>query len=242
MVRLLPIQNGQIMSLQQVDERVILTGKTEDLYPVCVVAGLPRGVHRPQPGLVVDMTVMPDHPVHVRWAISSQKSKLQSLDTATRSSQAIQIPLIQRSIRDHDMAELHIQTGNPEWNDAFQLANIQSQRLILSQNEILPFPTAVDHRQPDTGFSSRGDGVDYTPELQGLSAWESYYAVHNLYLPGKPGDAAGLYSNFIQMQQGYGNIDFRPGLSGNVSHILAPPILATTLMEIYQSTLDLKPG
>lgn len=235
MVRLLPIQNGQIMSIQQMDERTILTGRTEDLYPVCVVAGIPIDVHRPQPGLVVDIVAIPDHPVHIRWAISSTKSKAMSLESAIRFSQGIQVPSIQRSIRENEIGGLQIHTGNPDWNEAFHLARVQSHRLFFSQNDILPFPTAVNHRQPDTGNSLRGDGSDYLPDLQGLSVWECYYAIHNLYLPEHPRLAAGLFSNFIQLQQGYGNVDYQPGLGGYKSHILAPPILANLLLEIHQS-------
>ncbi len=240
MVRLLPIQNGQIMGVQQVNDRTILTGKTEDLFPVCVVAGIPIDVHRPQPGLVVDVVAIPDHPVHIRWAISSKNSKAQSLETAIQYSQSIQVSSIHRSIRDNEIGGMQIETGNPEWNEAFHLASVQSRRLILSKNDVLPFPTAVNYRQPDTGYSARGDGSDYLPDLQGLSTWECYYAIHNLYLPEHPRLAAGLFSNFIQLQQGYGNVDFQPGLGGYRSRILAPPILASLLHEIYQSDQQIK--
>ncbi len=235
LMRLLPLPPGEQTTVQEENGRLILTGKTENLYPVCVVAGMPKQVNRPQPGLVVETSIQPDSTIQIRWAVSAKNSRKHSLDAAMMACDSTRTPAIIRQVKAYENENIHIETGNSEWNELFQLAAIQSQRLFHSPTEVMPFAHPVESRLPDSGYSIRGNGSDYDPEQQGLTAFEVYYAIRNFLLPAKPNLALGVFSNFIQKQQGFGNIDARYGLGGYEAKILAPPIMAASLAEIAGS-------
>jgi hypothetical protein len=232
LMRLVPIPPGEQTTVQEENGRLILAGKTENLHPVCVVAGMPKQVNRPQPGLAVETSIQPDSLIHIRWAVSAKDSRKLSLEAASAACESLRLPGFVRQIKSFENDNIYIETGDAEWNEAFHLATIHSQRLVHSPTDVLPFAHPVDSRNPDNGYSMRGDGSDFDPELQGLSAFEVYHAIRNFYLPAKPNLALGIFANFIQKQQGFGNIDARYGLGGYQSRVLAPPIMAASLMEI----------
>ncbi len=234
LMRLVPIQPGQQMSVQEQDGKNILVGKTEELYPVCIVAGMPKVINRPQPGLIIENIVATNQPVNVRWAVSAGASKRQSIEEARQTVEAVQAPTFMRQIREFDNHGLHIHTGNDNWNELFHLTRVHSQRLVHSPTDVMPFAHPIDARQPDDGYSMRGDGSDFDPEQQGITALEVYHGIRNYYLPERPDLALGIFSNFIQKQQGFGNIDVRYGLGGYQAHLLATPIMAATLAEIQK--------
>lgn len=232
LMRLLPIPTGEQAMIQEENGRLILAGKTENLYPVCMVAGMPKQVNRPQPGLVVETNIQPDSIVHVRWAVSAKDNRKLSLEAASEACDTLRPPTFIRQIKSFEYDNIHIETGNTGWNEAFRLAAVHSQRLIHSPTEVLPFAHPVFLRNPDNGYSIRGNGSDYDPELQGVNAFDVYHAIRNFYLPAKPNLALGIFANFIQKQQGFGNIDARYGLGGYESRVLAPPLMAASLVEV----------
>ena len=136
----------------------------------------------------------------------------------------------------HSAGLLEIRTGQDELDTLLRQSQTEMSRLWMSSTGKSPHPMAVSARLPDTGHASRADGGDYPPGWWGLSAWDMHYAVRNLLLPGQAEQAAGLFHNFIQLQQGFGEIDLRPGLGGQRTRLLAPPLLADCALEIVKST------
>lgn len=236
LMRLGPIENGQIMTPQQYQNQTILVGESGSIHPVLMTNGLPRLIHRPHPGLSMQMLVSSNHPATFRWVLSSEKNSVESIEKASVALKLFWPVVFKKAEIFSNNHIVQIHTESPEVDEALYLSQIQSQRLILTRTEKLPFSTLVTSRQPDQGFSPRGDGNDYDPDWHGPSAWDLYHSIRNLFLPAFPEISAGMFHNFIQMQQGYGDIDLRPGLGGQRSRQLAPPILASCCMEIYGYT------
>jgi hypothetical protein len=101
----------------------------------------------------------------------------------------------------------------------------------------LPNPSYVQNRLPDQGFSLRGDGSDYNHLWNGQSPLESFYLA-SLITPMAADLAKGLVSNFLEAQDEAGFIDWKPGLGGQRSGLLATPLLATMTWRIYEACED----
>jgi hypothetical protein len=100
----------------------------------------------------------------------------------------------------------------------------------------LPQPSFVRSRDPDTGFSRKGDGSDYSPSWSGQSAFDSRYLAS--LLPLSPGLRRGLLENFLSVQAEDGGIDARPGWAGQRTHFIAAPLLASMAWDEYRASPD----
>ena len=70
---------------------------------------------------------------------------------------------------------MDITTGDPDWDAAFTLSQKTAFGLLFPGGQNLPSPSFVLARNPDQGFSRRGDGFDYTFLWNGQAPLESYY-------------------------------------------------------------------
>jgi hypothetical protein len=132
---------------------------------------------------------------------------------------------------------LELYTGNVDWDAAFKLAQKQALSLIMGPGLGLPYPSIVLSRQPDQGFSPRGDGSDYNHQWNGQSPLDVLH-ICDLLLPGGAEIVKGLVRNFVAVQREDGFIDLKPGLAQQRSRILATPLLATITLRIYEMTGD----
>ncbi len=132
---------------------------------------------------------------------------------------------------------LEFETGNNDWDAALALAQKSALGMFSGPTEHLPHRSFVLSRQPDQGFSPRGDGNDYTHLWNGQSALEADYLV-SLILPSAPSLAKEIFNNFLSTQTQKGYIDWKPGMGGQRGRMLATPILTNIAWRIYQATGD----
>ncbi|MEA4910435.1 MAG: hypothetical protein VB089_22630, partial [Anaerolineaceae bacterium] len=138
---------------------------------------------------------------------------------------------IARIERIHEAHAVEIHTGNPGWDAALALSQSTALGLFTGHLGVLPHASFVINRLPDQGYSIRGDGSDYTYTWNGQTPLDAYY-LNSIILPGGAGLARGVLDNFIHVQQENGFIDWKPGLSGQTSHLLAQPLLAALAHQI----------
>jgi hypothetical protein len=108
---------------------------------------------------------------------------------------------------------------------------------MVGPTEKLPHPSLVLARQPDQGFSIRGDGSDYNHLWNGQSPIDVFIISDILQLS-EPELVKGLVRNYLAVQTEDGYIDFKPGIARQRSRILATPLLATLTWQIYQTGRD----
>ena len=131
------------------------------------------------------------------------------------------------------LVEIH--TGEADWDTTLMLAQKQALHLYVGPTANLPNPSFVMSRQPDQGFSHRCDGSDYNHLWNGQSPLEAFYLI-DLLLPVAPDLAQGLVRNYLAIQSEGGFIDWKPGLGGQRSKILATPLLTSMVWRIYEVT------
>ena len=71
---------------------------------------------------------------------------------------------------------IDVHTGDPDWDAAFALSQKTAFGLFFGSSQYLPNPCFVLTRQPDQGYSPRGDGSDYPHLWSGQSILGSLLA------------------------------------------------------------------
>lgn len=212
----------------------VLAGETSGLHPVVVQTGGSQVSEGPLPSLSFDMSLLPGtyyQSVTAVAALASEEASFARAREITTSSWEAEVARIDLANSNH----IRVKTGNPEWNQLFALAQQKADQLLFSPQGELPHGSFVLARQPDQGYSPRGDGTDYTHHWNGQTPLQALYLADYL-MPGRSQQFEAIVRNFLAVQNpDNGFIDWKPGIAGNRSLLLATPVLAWMVWEIYQS-------
>lgn len=231
-----PLSGGQRMMPVDVGQTHVLSGHTEGIVPVFYLSSNAQPGSGPFTSLTLDFELSPKESAFTTWALGSLSDTTSSFELARQTTTRNWDAEIARILRINDnFIEVH--TGDPSWDLAFTLAQYRALGLLLHATPKLNHPSYVATRLPDTGFSYRGDGSDYSHLWNGQTPLETYYLVSQL-LPAYPDFAKGLLLNFLDTQTPEGFIDWKPGLAGQRSQVLATPLLASLAWRIYKTTED----
>lgn len=225
---------GQRMAAVEMQAATILAGSSGGLEPVIFMTGGPRLGSGAYPSLALRMDLAPGSARQVTWVHAALDSREASFNLA-RSVAALRWEAERARLELFNARQVEIYTGDPDWDAALMLAQKQAISLLVGPTEQMPNPCLVLARQPDLGYSLRGDGSDYNHLWNGQTPLESYYLA-GLILPAAPELAQGLVRNFLLSQAESGFIDWKPGPAGQRSQILAAPLLASLAWRIYEAT------
>ena len=231
-----PDPEGERMAADKMEAVTILKGKSGGLAPVVFITGGPELSAGPYPALSLDLELAPGGRRQFTWVFAglpeaeASFGRVRELVTQNWDAELARLEVI-------NGRGLQIETGNPDWDAAFALAQKTAFNLLAGPTENLPHPSFVLSRQPDQGYSPLGDGSDYAQDWSGQTALETDYLVSQL-LPGYPELAKNLLENFLAVQTPQGFIDWKPGLGGQRGRMLATPLLTNTAWRIYQATED----
>ena len=228
---------GQRMAPMEVEATYILCGNTAELSPVIFLTGGPRPGSGSYPSLSLIMELSPGASRQFTW-IQAALAECEASLALARQVASRNWEAERTRIEMLNASHVDVYTGNPDWDVAFMLAQKQAMNLFVGPTEQLPHPSFVLTRQPDQGFSLCGDGSDYNHLWDGQPPSEADYLV-SLILPYAPNLAQGLLQNYLAVQTTEGFIDWKPGLSGQRSRLMAPPLLANLAWRIYEFTDDL---
>jgi hypothetical protein len=229
--------SGQRMASLEIEAARVLSGITDGLAPIVFMTGAPAPGPGSYPTLMQNIDLPGGSARTITWISASlntsEKSFQQARGIAARKwdAEIARLELLNAGLVD-------IYTGNQEWDAAFALSQKVAYSLFVGPTPHLPHRSFVLSRQPDQGYSLRGDGSDYNHLWNGQTPLDAY-TLAGLVLPASPSLAEGLLRNFISVQAEDGFIDWKPGLGGQRSRLLATPVLASLAWRIYESTEDL---
>jgi hypothetical protein len=228
---------GQRMAPVEMEATHVLCGSTAELSPVVFLTGGPSPGGGSYPSLSLIMELSPGDSRQFTWvqaALGDHEASLAlARQIASRNWEAERTRLEMLNA-----SHVDVYTGNPDWDVAFMLAQKQAMNLFVGPTQQLPHLSVVLTRQPDQGFSLCGDGSDYNHLWDGQPPLEAYYLA-GLILPYAPTLAQGLLQNYLAAQTPEGFIDWKPGLSGQRSRLMAPPLLASLAWRIFEFTDDI---
>ena len=209
----------------------IVKGKTGNLEPVCFVTGSPKPGLGPYPALALNLEILPGNSRSLVWAQAALGNVEASFNLAKQTANRNWDAEIARVELLNSAQMVEIYTGNPDWDCALTTSQRTAFSLFFPKSKFLNHPSFVLDRQMDNGHPLREDGSDYPFSWNGQSPLDAYYLT-DLILPGGSGLAEGVLRNFLEVQRDDGTIDWRPGLAGQQSRLMATPILATLALKI----------
>jgi hypothetical protein len=191
---------------------------------------------RASPKIGVDLTLEPGAAQTTRWVhagIARMPASLERAQFWLRQDWAA----IDKSIESAAAQIPVVETGGIEQDAAIAFAYHHLMQSYLQTTEHLPHPSFVTTRRPDHGFSTRGDGSDYGRGWNG----QQVHAAYLTSLATATVDAQlaqSIIRNYLAVQREDGWIDMQPGLGGQRSELLCPPLLARMTWSVYQLTRD----
>jgi hypothetical protein len=231
-----PKEGGERMGPWQHRGSTCLAGRTENLEPVMFIGG----------GGVVDQAVYPamriryELPPGARKALVWSHAGLESREAsfaAARDSVARNWDAEVARIELINSAMLDINTGNPDWDAVLAFSQCTCLGSYVGPTQALPRPSFVLARVPDQGWSREGSGKDYDRLWDGQALLQGYPHFGQLMLIA-PALVKGVIHNFLAVQKPDGSIDGKPGMGGQQSKALSPPLLGTLTWQVYQKTGD----
>jgi len=235
-VRLTVNEYDQRMMPKNMHTSTVLSSQLEGLAPTFFQTGGAIFGSGPYPSLAVDFILPPGGERIISWALASKETSDASFEHARKTvARAWDAEIARLDILNNGL--IAIETGNPDWNIAFSLAQKSALSLLLGPSDNLNYTSFILNRQPDQGFSNSKNGADYPQTWSGQTALETLFLASYL-LPSHPELVKGFLLNFLSSQTEDGSIDWRPGLGGQRTGILATPVLTRLAWEIYQVTED----
>jgi hypothetical protein len=231
-----PGSEGARVRQEEFEAAMLLTGQTDGLVPVIYLvggAGPPSGTLS---SLAARAELPPKGSKRITWAEAALGDVAASFKQARQSAASNWEAGLAR-LEQLNAGLVEIRTGDPAWDHVLTRSQVLAHGLLVGPTQHLPHPSLTLTRQPDQGFSLRGDGQDYPHLWNGQTPLDAYY-LSGLLLPAAPELARGLLLNFLSTQAENGEIDLRPGLGGQRSQLLATPLLASLAWRIYEATED----
>ncbi|HLF03115.1 MAG TPA: hypothetical protein VI547_14125, partial [Anaerolineales bacterium] len=233
---LLPLPGGEVMAPTQTGPLHYLKGRTGNLAPIVLLEnGLPTD-YGTWPAVVLPLSLAPGESHTARWAHSARPMPEAGLDTCKGLLES-GWPIHFQRIK-HLAADIpEIETGDPAWDAAFAFAYKVALQSYVGPTSHLPYPSFIFARNPNKGYSAKGDGSDHTWLWDGQVATEAYVNIPQI-VPAAPELAKGIIRNYIAVQEPSGFIDWKPGLAGQRNRALCMPLLAAIAWSIYEYTED----
>jgi hypothetical protein len=232
-----PLGSGESMLALQKGGIAYLQGKTGKLAPTCVMSGTASANPAPYPSLSQNMDLYPGGQSLITWSLASLDSPEESLYRALSTLDCHWEAETARIEMTGISQNVEIETGNPDWDAAIKFSQNYAWSLLLNGSAPHSNPTLVLSRHPDLGYSPRETSRDLNPIWSSQTAVDAWY-MSQILLPGAPATVKELLNNFFTVQNENGWIDWKIGLSGQISNQLSIPILATLTLQLFPYLLD----
>jgi hypothetical protein len=231
-----PSPDGTLMSLAHLGPVHVLKGQTGNLHPIVMLEGGLPADQSMWPCAMRQLELAPGETQTVRWAHCARPL---AEDSLTRCKEVLNTgwPISFKKIKTLAADVPEIETGDPEWDAAFAFAYKVGLQSYVGPTSALPYPSFIFARNPNRGYSVRGDGSDHMWLWDGQVATEAYVNLPQI-VQAAPELAKGIIRNYIAVQEVNGFIDWKPGLAGQRNRALCIPLLVTTVWLIYEYTED----
>jgi len=204
-------------------EGTYLRGRVRNSFPVLMAAGA-GGVGRGAiPSLKTAFEADRSRPYTLRWAFCC----LSSAEEGLRIGRAILAREWDAEIARVELAGESVpdfETGRKDWDAVLAFSQQTALQSLVGATRALPHPSPVTGRNPERGYSMRGDGSDYAPAWCGAGLGD-LLMILPVWALAQPETAKLLLRNFLAAAAD-GLPDARPGAGKQRSGLLAPPLLA----------------
>ncbi|MFW5713809.1 MAG: MGH1-like glycoside hydrolase domain-containing protein [Brevefilum sp.] len=230
---LIPLSKGFRTRAEKEGRHHILAAKAGNLCPVLFMTGGPTSTSTPFPALTLPLQLAPGETHTATWALAARNTQELSLETARRMASHSWHQAMQQHLMDQARQTLKIQTGNPDWDAAFRLAQTIPYTNFIHQPAGEENPFVVKNRLPDqpplnTRNIEEEDNLT-TLDLNHLS---------QVLLPQHSDLMASLVIKFVNRIEANGELLAKQNASPYIKSYQEPPLLAGLCLEIYEINQD----
>jgi hypothetical protein len=220
-----PMGSGEGMAALPFGLSTALQGRSAGIAVVCCLGGTAQPGKSAYPALAVQSELYPGGSQTTTWAAAVSTEAEVAYDLARATCNRPWDAELARIELNSLSKSIELSTGIPDWDATLALSSRAARGLLLSNQAQLPRTSFVLARRTDHGASARGDGSDAPLLWRGQTVFDSFYLT-DLLQPTSCNLVRGLVENFLQSQADQGFADWRPGLAGQRSRLLAQPMLA----------------
>lgn len=228
-----PMRKGAPIHADKDGLNQILVGQSGDLFPVLFMTGGPNAVISPFPALAVPVQLAPGQSRRLTWALSTLDSAERSL-TAARHVSAMDWQSI---VREHSLEQerqtISIHTGEPDWDAAFFLSQIQA-RVHYLTSDLDSLPVYLRSRLPDESVTSSRN-IPFADDLTLLETLHLFQVLG-------PTDSASLrrvLDSFLDRVDLNGILPSRLLSMGQNNPVSECPLLSRLYLSLYEIDGDL---
>ncbi len=224
---LIPMGKGTPTMPDHKGRNHIIVGQTEDIAPVLFMTGGPHAINSPYPALAIPIELQPGEERILSWALAAKSSQSESLETARKATARSFVKFITPRLMAHHEQILRINTGNAEWDSAFELAQTCAHNHLITRDAESGAFTIKRTRLPDDSHH-RGGHNQYRHDLTALEAWH----LGEIFLPGSVDAMVKIVENFLDSLEADGRLPSRlspPGLGVAFQEL---PLLGQICLEI----------
>lgn len=211
-------------------------GRLSHLQPVLLLEGARETGATAQ--LSRAQTVPPGEAVTFRWVLAARPLRDESLALAHRWLVVEDWDAHLAVVIARAEAAPQVETGRADWDLALAWSQQLVLRGFLAATGGLPYPSFVGTRKPNQGYALGGAHSGGFASPWGGQSVPDALTIAGTVALAAPELAQGMVRNFLAVQRDDGWIDARPGLDGQRANVLAPPLLATLALTVYQFTRD----
>jgi hypothetical protein len=230
---LIPMGKGSPTHPKKIGSNQILSGQTEDLYPVLFMSSGPTATSNPYPALCVSLNIAPGESTRLHWALVSKKSLETSLKTARKLSAPTWHKTSQQLIKSHARQRVHIKTGDPDWDLAFFLAQVNALTHLIDMDSNDNKPVFVRTRLPDQ-LVYLGHEKETLCDLTLLDVLH----LTEVLLPPYVEHLTGLVEGFVSRVDNHGCLSSHILRGLNGMPVNECPLLASLCLALFEITQD----
>ncbi|HQA27720.1 MAG TPA: hypothetical protein PLA02_00690 [Brevefilum fermentans] len=226
---LTPMAQGRPIHPDTIGHNHLLVGQAEELFPLLFMCGGPTGTSNPYPALHVPLTLSPGQSEDIQWALTSKTSQTSSYEAARHWLAQDWQRDYQIHTKAHQKKMITITTGQPDWDAAFYLAQVNARSHLVTSDPSDPQAITIRPRLKDDSKNTYNMKNKH-PELTLLDALHLSQAL----LPAHSELFSRLLEDFIT------RIDDQGFLSTQGAQVIistatnACPLLASLCLMLYE--------
>ncbi len=228
---LLPLGKGTRSCAERIGTHHLLMGHAGDLHPVLFMSGGPTASFNPLPALALPVQIAPGKSQMINFALAAKQTRGESFKTAKTLTASSWHQVTQKHQMDHAGQTLQIQTGEPDWDAAFHLAQTIPYSHFVQQESDGGSRFVVRKRLPDQPALKPSE----VQEKDDLTALELNHMAQVL-LPQRADLMEALVINLLNRAHKDGRLYSHRHASPFMKPYEEPPLLAGLCLEIFEIT------
>ncbi len=230
---LLPLGKGKPAHAEKIGVHHVISAQSGNLSPVLFMTAGPTAGNSSFPGLSLPIKLSPGDFQTAAWALAARHSQAESFAAARRLVTRPWHPIQQHKQMVHARQTLEVQTGNPDWDAAFHLAQVNAHMHFIFHPPDESTPAVVRTRHPDQPALNPQTLL----AQDDLTTLELAHLAQVL-LPQRADLMALWIRKALNRLQKNGQLLSQRNASPFIKPFLEPPLLAALCLEIFETNRD----